>query len=166
MDIANTTALATMSTAVMNSLNSKLLAVRKTFQACSCPGSMPEYGEVEKGDTSIITMVGSLDVNVAAEFHRLLINRVAEKKNIIICMSDVLRLDSAGPATLLDVYATANSHALGFTLAAVSLNAMHTIKLCCLDRVLPMCASIADAERYIVNKQDRTPLVSQAGISG
>lgn len=92
-------------------LNRKLLSPlhinNKTFV-----GAMLSYDSVDRGNTSIITLTGTLDLSVAAELHQVLLGYLERKQNLIIYMPDVRRMDSAGAATLLDIYAIARGAGL------------------------------------------------------
>ena len=107
------------------------------------------YGSVDKGDTSIITLTGTLDIAVATELHQLLLGYLSSKQNLIIYMSDVRHMDSAAAATLLDIYAVARGLELGLALVAVSRHARQTLSLCCLDGVLPLFQHMEDAEKHM-----------------
>jgi anti-anti-sigma factor len=74
---------------------------------------------------------------------------LSRKQNLIIYMSDVRHVDSAGAATLLDIYAIARGVAPGFALVAISRNVLHTFSRCCLDGVLPLFEHIGEAKKHL-----------------
>ena len=133
---------------VIKALNRKLLSVLHIDNDMLVDAAL-NYGSVDKGSTSIITLTGSLDISVTSELHQLLLGYLSRKQNLIIYMSDVRHVDSAGAATLLDIYAIARGVALGFALVAINRNVLHTFSLCCLGGVSPLFEHIGDAKKHL-----------------
>lgn len=148
MTTVTATAAGNNQASLIKTLNRRLLSVMHAGSNVQVAASL-DYGSVDKGTTSIFTLTGTVDIAVAAELHQMLLGYLSRKQHIVIYMSDVRQLDSAGAATLLDLYAIARHVGTGFALVAASCNARHTISLCCLDRVLPLFEHMGDAEKYL-----------------
>ena len=87
-------------------------------------------------DQSIATarIVGPIDFDHARKTRRMLLACLASRENLLVDMSAVTEIDSAGVASLVEAHITARKNGKGFALFHVGEPVMRVFRLARLDR--------------------------------
>jgi anti-anti-sigma factor len=84
---------------------------------------------------NIIRINGDLDFRRVNEIRRVLLKTLTDSDGLVVDMSDVYRIDSAGLAGLVEVVQAARVSGRSFRLAKVRDGVMRVIRFARLDRV-------------------------------
>lgn len=99
----------------------------------------------EQDGMTVVALSGDVDLDSSPRVRATLLDCVAEKRGVLVDLSEVSYIDSSGIASLVEAYQTARRASVQFALVAVSDAAMRVLELARLDRVFSIHASIADA---------------------
>jgi anti-sigma B factor antagonist len=103
------------------------------------------YEVRSEGDTTIVALLGDVDLENSPQVRSVLLDSVRDKRGILVDMSGVSYIDSSGIASLVEAYQSARRARTLFALVAVSDAAMRVLELARLDQVFSIHASVADA---------------------
>ena len=84
--------------------------------------------------TAIARIVGPIDLDHARQTRRKLLACLASRENLLVDMSAVTGIDSAGVASLVEAHNTARKNGKGFALFHVGEPVMRVLRLSRLDR--------------------------------
>jgi len=79
-------------------------------------------------------IVGPIDLDHARKTRRMLLRHLAGQENLLVDMSAVTEIDSAGVASLVEAHNTARRNGKGFALFHVGASVMRVLRLSRLDR--------------------------------
>ena len=85
---------------------------------------------------AIIHIVGPIDLDHARKTRRQLFSSLAGRENLLVDMSAVTEIDSAGVASLVEAHTAARKNGKGFALFHVSEPVMRLLRLVRLDQAL------------------------------
>ena len=85
--------------------------------------------------TATALIVGPIDLDHARETRRMLLASLANQDNLLVDMSGVTVIDSAGVASLVEAHTTARRNGKAFALFHVNYPMMKVLKLARLDQV-------------------------------
>lgn len=88
----------------------------------------------ETPSIGIARMVGPIDIDHARETRRMLLATLANQDNLLVDMSGVTVIDSAGVASLVEAHNTAHRNGKAFALFHVSYSVLRVLKLARLDQ--------------------------------
>jgi len=107
------------------------------------------YRIVNNSRYCVVTVTGTIKVNTASELYDLVIRCVSNKQNVILCMSDILNIDTAGAAILFEAYIKARNQDQLLILVDVDPAVQRVLNLCGLNQILPVYESFLEAELRI-----------------
>ena len=102
----------------------------------------------EKGPALIVGLIGEIDLQNSPQVRKLLLDAIdtcdadADKKAIMVDLSQVAYLDSSGVASLIEAYQTARRRDVVFALVEASTAALRIIQLARLDKIFPVFATL------------------------
>ena len=82
----------------------------------------------------IARIVGPIDIDHARETRQMLLACLAGQENLLVDMSAVTKIDSAGVASLVEAHNTARKNGKSFALFHVGYPVMRVLRLARLDR--------------------------------
>ena len=100
--------------------------------------------------TRVLKLVGPLTLNTLFEFQDLV--RTIESPRLIIDLSEVPYMDSAGLGALLGAFSACQRHGRKFGLASVSPRLVTVLKVAHVDKILPQYDSVETAEAQLSGK--------------
>ncbi len=96
-------------------------------------------------ESVVVGLEGEIDLDRAPEVRRLLLDRVAAGKDVLVDLSAVTYIDSSGIAALIEALQTARNGGATLELVSVSEQAMRVLQLARLDKVFIIHADLAAA---------------------
>ncbi len=90
----------------------------------------------ETPSIGIARMVGPIDIDHARKTRQMLLASLASRDNLLVDMSAVTEIDSAGAAILVEAHIAARRNGRDFALSCVGDQVMKVFRLARLDRVL------------------------------
>ena len=96
-------------------------------------------------ERTVISLQGTFDVDHAAEVWQLLRNSVAYYRTVLVDLSEVRQIDSAGLACLAEAYRLARQSGATFALIGANRQAEKMLKLSGLHRAIRQFRSVAEA---------------------
>jgi anti-sigma B factor antagonist len=100
--------------------------------------------------TRVLKVEGPLTLTTLFEFQDLV--RTIESPRLILDLSGVPYMDSAGLGSVLGAYVSCQSHGRGFALANVSPRILTLLKVTHVDTILPQYESVEAAEARLQGK--------------
>lgn len=97
---------------------------------------MNRVSNLQTTDQSIVTarIVGPMDIDHASKTRRILLAYLASRKNLLVDMSAVTDIDSAGVAILVEAHDAARKNGKEFALFRVGKPVMRVLRLARLDQ--------------------------------
>ena len=89
----------------------------------------------------IARIVGPIDIDHARKTRRMLLAHLASRDNLLVDMSAVTAIDSAGVASLVEAHNTARKNGKAFALFHVGYHVLRVLRLVRLDRVFTILSS-------------------------
>ena len=89
----------------------------------------------ERDGTMLVDLSGHIDLEHADGVRTALLGCIEKKRDIQVSLAAVDYIDSSGIATLVEAFQLAKENGTGFSLAAVSAQALRVLKLARLDPV-------------------------------
>ncbi len=86
--------------------------------------------------TAIARIVGPIDLEHSQRIRRMLLDCLASRENLLVDLSAVTEIDSAGAVSFVEVHYAALKNGKGFALFCVGDQVMKVFRLARLDRVL------------------------------
>ena len=83
---------------------------------------------------AIIRIVGPIDLDHARKTRRMLLAHLASRDNLLVDMSAVTAIDSAGVASLVEAHNTARKNGKAFALFHVGYPVLRVLRLARLDK--------------------------------
>lgn len=83
---------------------------------------------------AIARIEGPIDLDHASKTRRMLLDSLANQKNVLVDMSAVTEIDSAGVASLVEAHNTARKNGKAFALFHVSYPVLRVLRLARLDK--------------------------------
>ena len=96
----------------------------------------------EQDGNLIVELEGEVDLSRAPELRRMLLDCVARGRDVIVDLSRVSYIDSAGIASLVEALQLAGKNAIKFGLVAISAEALRVFQLARLDKVFTIHADL------------------------
>jgi anti-sigma B factor antagonist len=87
---------------------------------------MLNYSISEGKDLNIISLSGDLDLHLAPDLRKVLINQIKAKNNLVLNLKDVSYLDSSGIACFVEALQLSRKNNLQFRLSNIS-HAVHKV---------------------------------------
>ena len=88
----------------------------------------------ETESIGIARIVGPIDLDHARKTRRMLLAHLASRDNLLVDMSAVTAIDSAGVASLVEAHITARKNGKAFALFHVGYSVLRVLKLARLDQ--------------------------------
>lgn len=104
------------------------------------------YKISDEAETSIIRIVGEIDLSCSTDIRDVLINCLGNKVRVIVDMAEVNMIDSSGVAAFLESCQEARRHGKTLIMAAASENVMRVLRLARLETVFPLADSVEAAK--------------------
>ena len=98
---------------------------------------------VEQG-ALVIAFEGDVDLEHSPKARQVLLNGIAQGKNVLVDMSGVTYIDSSGVASLVEAFQLAKRGGSGFALVGVTPAALRVLQLARLDKVFVIHSSLAE----------------------
>lgn len=92
----------------------------------------------ELGSRAVITLAGEIDLQNSPQLRQTLLDLFGDHLEVVVDLAGVTYIDSSGIACFVEAYQLARNRGLGFSLAAVSPQAMRVLKLARLDEVFTL----------------------------
>ncbi len=83
---------------------------------------------------AIARIEGPIDLDHASKTRRMLLDSLANQKNVLVDMSAVTEIDSAGVASLVEAHNTARKNGKAFALFHVGYPVLRVLRLARLDK--------------------------------
>ncbi len=96
-------------------------------------------------EQDVIRLRGSVDLEHSPAIRQTLLEAVADKRNVLVDLSEVTYIDSSGIACLIEALQAARGHGAELALVSVSTQAMRVLELARLDIVFPIHEDLAAA---------------------
>ncbi|MDH5771682.1 MAG: STAS domain-containing protein [Rhodospirillaceae bacterium] len=104
-----------------------------------------EISVSETAGVNVVALSGEIDLQTSPKLRGELLGLIANKKPLVVEMSDVSYMDSSGVASLVEAFQTARSKNLGFSLAAIGEAPLRVLKLARLDGVFVIHDTLENA---------------------
>ncbi|MDH5488646.1 MAG: STAS domain-containing protein [Rhodospirillaceae bacterium] len=104
-----------------------------------------EISVSETAGVNVVALSGEIDLQTSPKLRGELLGLIANKKPLVVEMSDVSYIDSSGVASLVEAFQTARSKNLGFSLAAIGDAPLRVLKLARLDGVFVIHDTLENA---------------------
>lgn len=95
--------------------------------------------------SSVVRLAGDVDLEHSPDVRKSLLDAVAERRDVLVDMSEVTYIDSSGIASLIEALQTARSNGTELGLVSVSMQALRVLRLARLDLVFPIHEDLASA---------------------
>jgi anti-sigma B factor antagonist len=102
------------------------------------------YNTREVDSYTVIELQGEVDLSCSPEARKQILDKLSQKKHLLVDLSAVTYIDSSGVASLVEGYQTAKKQGVHFGLVCVSEPAMNVLQLARLDKVFPIHASVEE----------------------
>lgn len=99
----------------------------------------------EEGQHLVAELGGEIDLDRAPRVRKLLLEGVAQKRHLMVDLSQVTYIDSSGIATLIEALQHASNQGTRLALIAVSPQALRVFELARLDKVFALHPDLATA---------------------
>lgn len=93
---------------------------------------------------SVVSLTGEVDLSCSPDARQTILEKLEEKQNVLVDLSDVSYIDSSGVASLVEGFQTAKKYGLQFGLIGVSDSALSVLRLARLDKVFEIHASVQE----------------------
>lgn len=93
-------------------------------------------------DSHIVTLSGDVDLEHSPTARTILLDVVAQAKNIFVDLTSVSYMDSSGIASLVEAYQQAKKTGVSFVLISLSPAVLRVIRMARLDKVFPIYESL------------------------
>lgn len=110
------------------------------------PDNMEIRQEIsDRSERTILKLSGPVDIDHAGDVWELLRDSVQRYRCVLVDLTDVPHMDSAGLASLADAYRRAQSRGTAFALIGVNRQVLKMLKLSGLQKVLKLYPNVAKA---------------------
>ncbi|KAF0113814.1 MAG: anti-anti-sigma regulatory factor [Rhodospirillaceae bacterium] len=96
----------------------------------------------ERGGVIVVMPAGEVDLQTSPEVRRLLLDHLAQGRNLVVDLSGVSYIDSSGVASLVEGYQVARKGGRRFVLAQVGPAVLRVLQLARLDRVFTILSTV------------------------
>ena len=96
----------------------------------------------EQDGNLIVQLEGEIDLSRAPELRKTLLDCVARGRDVLVDLSRVSYIDSAGIASLVEALQLAGKNTIKFGLVAISAEALRVFQLARLDKVFTIHADM------------------------
>ncbi|MFQ5773854.1 MAG: STAS domain-containing protein [Kiloniellaceae bacterium] len=100
---------------------------------------------IEPFKRRVVHLEGSIDLEHSPDVRKVLLNAVAEGRDVLVDLSEVSYIDSSGIACLVEALQTARGQGTDFGLVSLSMQAMRVLELARLDMVFSIHDDLASA---------------------
>lgn len=100
---------------------------------------------IEPFKSRVVRLAGDVDLEHTPEVRKTLLDAVAERRDVLVDMSEVTYIDSSGIASLIEALQAARSIGAELGLVSVSMQALRVLRLARLDLVFPIHDDLASA---------------------
>ncbi len=93
---------------------------------------------IDAQERDVVHLSGNVDFERSPEIREILLEAVAENRNVLVDLSKVTYIDSSGIACLVKALAMARNQGADLSLLSVSTQVMRMLKFARLDMVFPI----------------------------
>jgi anti-sigma B factor antagonist len=93
---------------------------------------------IDVQEQDVVHLSGNVNFERSPKIRKILLEAVAEKRNVLVDLSKVTYIDSSGIACLVKALAMARNQGADLSLLSVSTEVMRVLKLARLDMVFPI----------------------------
>ncbi len=93
---------------------------------------------IDAQEQYVVHLSGNVDFERSPEIREILLEAVAENRNVLVDLSKVTYIDSSGIACLVKALAMARNQGADLSLLSVSTEVMRVLKVARLDMVFPI----------------------------
>ena len=103
-----------------------------------------EHDRREEQGALIVSFEGEVDLEQSPKAREVLLDSVAQEKNVLVDLSGVTYIDSSGVASLVEAFQMAKQKGVAFGLVSVNAAALRVLQLARLDKVFVIHETLAD----------------------